>query len=127
LIAPLMPGINDSPEQVEPIVRRAREADATFLGGVALHLRGEVKDVYFGWLREKRPDLVPEYERLYGRRAYMRPEDRKKTTRALRGWGQQRMRSNYIEGAQKTEVGTEKKTSGPFARAPKEPTQSKLF
>ncbi|HJZ38537.1 MAG TPA: radical SAM protein [Solirubrobacterales bacterium] len=127
LIAPLMPGINDQPEQVEPIIARAREAGATFLGGVALHLRGEVKDVYFGWLREKRPDLVPEYERLYGRRAYMRPEDRKKTTRALRGWGQQRMRSNYIEGAQKTEVGAEKKTSGPFARAPKEPAQSKLF
>jgi DNA repair photolyase len=124
LIAPLMPGINDSPEQVEPIVRRAREADATFLGGVALHLRGEVKDVYFGWLREKRPDLVPEYERLYGRRAYMRPEDRKKTTRALRGWGQQRMRSNYIEGARKTEG---EKTSGPFATKPPEPAQSKLF
>jgi DNA repair photolyase len=124
LIAPLMPGINDSPEQVEPIIARAREAGATFLGGVALHLRGEVKDVYFGWLREKRPDLVPEYERLYGKRAYMRPEDRKKTTRALRGWGQQRMRSNYIEGAQKTEV---EKTSGPFATGPKEPAQSKLF
>jgi DNA repair photolyase len=125
LIAPLMPGINDSPDQVEPIVARAREADATFLGGVALHLRGEVKDVYFGWLREKRPDLVPEYERLYGRRAYMRPEDRQKTTRALRGWGQQRMRSNYIEGAQKAEAG--KKTSGPFATRPKEPAQSTLF
>jgi DNA repair photolyase len=125
LIAPLMPGINDSPDQVEPIVARAREANATFLGGVALHLRGEVKDVYFGWLREKRPDLVPEYERLYGRRAYMRPEDRQKTTRALRGWGQQRMRSNYIEGAQKTEAG--KKTSGPFATTPAEPAQSKLF
>jgi DNA repair photolyase len=127
LIAPLMPGINDQPEQVEPIIARARDAGATFLGGVALHLRGEVKDVYFGWLREKRPDLVPEYERLYGRRAYMRPEDRKKTTRALRGWGQQRMRSNYIEGAQKTEVGPGEKTSGPFAQAPKEPAQSKLF
>jgi DNA repair photolyase len=127
LIAPLMPGINDSPDQVEPIIARAREADATFLGGVALHLRGEVKDVYFGWLREKRPDLVPEYERLYGRRAYMRPADRQKTTRALRGWGQQRMRSNYIEGAQKTEVGAEKRTSGPFATKPPEPAQSKLF
>src|SRR6201991_467590 len=124
LIAPLMPGINDPPEQVEPIVARAREAGATFLGGVALHLRGEVKDVYFGWLREKRPDLVPEYERLYGRRAYMRPEDRQKTTRALRGWGQQRMRSNYIEGARKTEG---EKTSGPFATPPAEPAQSKLF
>lgn len=118
LIAPLMPGINDSPEQVEPIVARAKEADATFLGGVALHLRGEVKDVFFGWLRAKRPDLVPEYERLYGRRAYMRPEDRKKATRALHGWGQQRMRSNYVEGARKSQ---------PFAKAPAEPQQSKLF
>jgi DNA repair photolyase len=118
LIAPLMPGINDTPEQVEPIVARAREAGATFLGGVALHLRGEVKDVFFGWLRAKRPDLVPEYERLYGKRAYMRPEDRGKTTRALRGWGQQRMRSNYIEGARKSQ---------PFVKSPPEPTQSTLF
>jgi hypothetical protein len=55
----------------------------------------------------------------------MRPEDRQKTTRALKGWGQQRMRSNYVEGAQKTESG--KKTSGPFATTPKEPAQSKLF
>jgi DNA repair photolyase len=123
LIAPLMPGINDQPEQVEPIVKRAKEADATFLGGVALHLRGEVKDVYFGWLREKRPDLVPEYERLYGRRAYMRPADRIKTTRALRGWGQQRMRSNYIEGARKTETAKTR----PFATRPAEPAQSSLF
>jgi DNA repair photolyase len=125
LIAPLMPGINDGPEQVEPIVARAKEADATFLGGVALHLRGEVKDVYFGWLREKRPDLVPEYERLYGRRAYMRPEDRKRTTRALRGWGQQRMRSNHTDGARKT--GSEEARSRPFATTPAEPKQSTLF
>jgi len=98
LIAPLMPGINDTPEQVEPIVARAREAGATFLGGVALHLRGEVKDVFFGWLHAKRPDLVPEYELLYGKRAYLRPQDRKKTTRALRGWGSARMRSPRVEG-----------------------------
>jgi len=99
LIAPLMPGINDTPEQVQPIIDRAREADATFLGGVALHLRGDVKGVFFSWLREKRPDLVPEYERLYGRRAYMQPAERQKTTRALRGWGTARMRAR-AEGSQ---------------------------
>jgi len=98
LIAPLMPGINDTPEQVEPIVARAREAGATFLGGVALHLRGEVKDVFFGWLHAKRPDLVPEYERLYGKRAYMAPSDRARTTRALRGWGSSRMRGARADG-----------------------------
>jgi DNA repair photolyase len=91
LIAPLMPGINDSPEQVQPIVERARQANATFLGGVALHLRGEVRDVFFGWLETKRPDLLPQYEQLYANgRANMRPEQRKLTTRAVRGWGRTR-------------------------------------
>jgi DNA repair photolyase len=85
-----MPGINDSPEQVEPIVDRAREAGATFLGGVALHLRDEVRDVFFAWLAAKRPDLIPKYERLYSNRAYLRPEQRKRTTRAVKGWGRTR-------------------------------------
>ena len=92
LIAPLMPGINDSPEQVRPIVEQARKAGASFLGGVALHLRDEVKDVFFAWLEAKRPDLLPKYERLYSNRAYLRPEHRKRTTRAVRGWGKTRAR-----------------------------------
>ncbi len=87
LIAPLMPGINDDSDQVRPIVERARRARASFLGGVALHLRDEVKDVFFAWLEAKRPDLLPKYEALYSGRAYMKPEDRKRTTRALRPWG----------------------------------------
>jgi DNA repair photolyase len=90
LVAPLMPGINDAPEQVQPIVDRAKEAGASFLGGVALHLRGEVKDVFFAWLEAKRPDLLPRYEQLYQGRAYMRPEQRKHATRALKAWGRSR-------------------------------------
>ncbi len=94
LIAPLMPGINDDPEQVQPIIDRAKEADATFLGGVALHLRDEVRDVFFAWLEAKRPDLLPRYEQLYARgRANMRPEQRKRVTRAVRGWGRGRRAS----------------------------------
>ena len=93
LIAPLMPGINDTPEQVQPIVDRAREAGATFLGGMALHLRDEVRDVFFAWLQERRPDLLPRYEKLYSRgRAYMRPEERNRVTRVVLGWGRGRSR-----------------------------------
>jgi DNA repair photolyase len=99
LIAPLMPGINDSAEQVEPIVTRARKANATFLGGVALHLRDEVKDVFYGWIAAKRPDLLPKYESLYGSRAYLRPEQRKRTTRAVKGWGSAKMRSARTEAS----------------------------
>jgi DNA repair photolyase len=98
LVAPLMPGINDSPEQVEPILERAREAGATFLGGVALHLRDEVKDVFFGWLAAKRPDLLPKYESLYGSRAYLRPEQRRHATRAVKGWGSAKLRSARTDG-----------------------------
>jgi DNA repair photolyase len=72
LIAPLMPGINDSPEQVEELLGLIGEAGARSVGGVALHLRGEVKDIWFDWLRQYRPDLVPRYEELYARGAYMR-------------------------------------------------------
>jgi DNA repair photolyase len=93
LIAPLMPGINDHPDQVRPIVERAKKANATFLGGVALHLRDEVKDVFFAWLEEKRPDLLPRYEQLYKGRAYMQPDQRKQTSRVVPGWGRNRLRS----------------------------------
>jgi DNA repair photolyase len=39
LIAPLMPGINDAPEQVEEILELAGEGGARTIGGVGLHLR----------------------------------------------------------------------------------------
>jgi len=97
LIAPLMPGINDHPDQVRPIVERAKKAGATFLGGVALHLRDEVKDVFFAWLESKRPDLLPRYEALYKGRSYMRPAQRQQTTRALKGWGRNRLRSSLAD------------------------------
>ena len=101
LIAPLMPGINDSPEQVQPIVDRAREAGATFLGGVALHLRDEVRDVFFAWLEAKRPDLIPKYEQLYSDRAYLRPAQRQRATRAVRGWGRTRGQRKQAETRRK--------------------------
>ena len=70
LVAPLMPGINDSPELVEEIVSLAEEAGATFVNGIALHLRPGVKEVFMSWLSAARPDLVPRYEDLYRDRAY---------------------------------------------------------
>jgi DNA repair photolyase len=100
LIAPLMPGINDDPDQVRPIVERAKAAGATFLGGVALHLRDEVKDVFFAWLEAKRPDLLPKYEQLYRGRSYLHPEQRKRATRAVKGWGRGRTRRSLAVGSE---------------------------
>ena len=78
LVAPLMPGINDAPEQVAPILELAAEAGAAYVTGIALHLRGEVRALFFEWLRANRPDLVPRYEELYRRGAYMPAGERER-------------------------------------------------
>jgi DNA repair photolyase len=72
LIGPILPGVNDSPEQIGEILRVAGEANASNVMGIPLHLRGEVKEIWFDWLREHRPDLIPRYEELYERGAYMK-------------------------------------------------------
>jgi DNA repair photolyase len=82
LIAPLMPGINDAPEQVEEILALAAEAGAAHVGGIPLHLRGSVRGVFFDWLRGHRPDLVPRYEKLYARGAYLPDGERRRIERA---------------------------------------------
>ncbi len=126
LIAPLMPGINDTAEQVQPIVDRAREAGATFLGGVALHLRDEVRDVFFAWLQAKRPDLIPRYEKLYGNgRAYLRQPERNRVTSAVRGWGRGRARpaGGEGEGVSRVPVGSPVPTPEPAGQG----HQDRLF
>src|SRR3954468_13804949 len=76
LVAPLMPGINDSPEQVERILELCAEAGAVHVAGIALHLRGDVRGIFMDWLRSQRPDLVPRYEQLYARGAYAPKSER---------------------------------------------------
>jgi DNA repair photolyase len=85
LVAPLMPGINDAPEQVAPILELAAEAGAAYVTGIALHLRGEVRPLFFEWLRENRPDLLPRYKELYRRGAYAPPEERRRLSRIVDG------------------------------------------
>ena len=58
--------------------RSAEEAGATFVNGIALHLRPGVKEVFMSWLSAARPDLVPRYDRLYEGRAYAPNAERKR-------------------------------------------------
>ena len=88
LIAPLMPGVNDAPHQVERIVELATEAGAVSIGGNTLFLRGAVRDIFFDWLRSQRPDLLPRYEELYRDGAYAPAAERRRiesTARLARG------------------------------------------
>jgi len=83
LVAPLMPGINDDPSQVEPILELAAANGATGAGGIAMHLRPGVREVFMDWLRSQRPDLVPRYERLYARGSYAPKAERERIAGVL--------------------------------------------
>jgi DNA repair photolyase len=84
LVAPLMPGINDDPQQVETILTAAAEAGATGIGGIGLHLRGEVRGIFLEWLRSYRPDLVGRYEELYASGAYLPKDEQQRLNGLLR-------------------------------------------
>lgn len=103
LIAPLMPGINDAPEQVEPLLEAAAEAGATGIGGIALHLRGDVRALFFGFLRSYRPDLVELYEELYARGAYAPLNERNRLAALVRRDAEQTWPSRFRERARERE------------------------
>jgi DNA repair photolyase len=87
LIAPLMPGINDAPEQVEPLLKAAAEAGATNIAGTTLHLRGEVREVFMDWMAAERPELVARYRELYRRGANAPQAERERLARMVRRGG----------------------------------------
>jgi DNA repair photolyase len=64
-LAPILPHITDSPENVEAVVRSAREAGAHAVWHNTLHLHEVTRDAFFGYLRSKRPDLIAQYASYY--------------------------------------------------------------
>jgi DNA repair photolyase len=71
LIAPIIPGLSDHPEQVAEVEAACREAGAGTISIIRLHLRPGVRQHFMGWLAENHPDLVGRYQHLYRNRAYL--------------------------------------------------------
>lgn len=74
LMAPIIPFLTDSPEQLAATVRAVADAHATHLTPIVLHLRTGAREWYLQWLADNHPDLVPRYQQLYARGAYA-PKD----------------------------------------------------
>ncbi|MFN2606390.1 MAG: radical SAM protein [Acidimicrobiales bacterium] len=67
LLAPVLPGLSDDPAQLEAVVKACVEAGARSITTLYLHLRPGVREQWFSWLAEARPDLVAFYEARYPR------------------------------------------------------------
>jgi DNA repair photolyase len=77
LIAPLLPHLTDSQEQIDDLVGSLAQAGVTGVTGIVLHLRPGAREWFLAWLSREHPELVSRYLRLYRRGANAEPEYRR--------------------------------------------------
>ena len=73
-MAPILPGLSDAPELLADVMRAARDAGATSVWANVLYLRPGTREHFLDNLARDWPELVPMYERLYARGAYVSKE-----------------------------------------------------
>ncbi|MFC1878935.1 radical SAM protein [Chloroflexota bacterium] len=62
---PLLPGLCDTPENLENVVRWTADHGGSFVMAGGLTLSDQQRDYFFGVLAERFPDLLATYRRLY--------------------------------------------------------------
>lgn len=85
LMAPILPGISDRPDQLAEVVRAAREAGATSLGASVLYLKPGTREHFLDEVARHWPGERPRYERLYGSRAYLPASETEAVRDQVRG------------------------------------------
>jgi DNA repair photolyase len=75
-LAPILPGLSDSPESMAAVVRAAREAGAVSLWSELLHLRPGTREHFLAGLARDWPEELERYRRLYDARAYLPAPER---------------------------------------------------
>ena len=71
MLAPVLPLLTDGADQLDTALASIAAAGATAATVLPLHLRPGAREWFMAWLARDRPDLVPAYQRLYARGAYL--------------------------------------------------------
>ena len=115
-MAPILPGISDRPEQLAAVVRAAREAGACGIWAGVLHLKPGTREHFLECLAEAWPELAPEYERLYGSRAYLPNAEvepiRARGARARPGPSRRRPPPGTADAAARARAADDRRVSG---------------
>jgi DNA repair photolyase len=106
-MAPILPGLSDRPELLAEVVREARAAGATGIWANLLYLRPGTREHFLDALERDWPELLPRYERLYHRSAYLPRRDtepvRERVRRLARVHGVRDRRRVRLEPAPEAE------------------------
>jgi DNA repair photolyase len=84
LCCPVLPGITDSPKDLEEVVRAAAEAGARSVHSNPLFLKPCSEKVFMPFLQEKFPHLVDDYRKRYGAQAFVSSAYRKRISELMR-------------------------------------------
>jgi DNA repair photolyase len=108
ICAPVLPGITDSPGQLESVVRAAAEAKATHIYANPLFLKPCSAAVFLPFLEAHFPHLVADYERRFKGRAFLPAAYRKQISAMIA-----RFRAKYRIAAEsrwaaKSPIGSER-------------------
>lgn len=130
LMAPILPYLSDSPEQLRSCVEALARAGARSVTPLVLHLRPGAREWYFSWLEACYPQLVPRYRALYRRGSYAPAWYTERITQTVRAYAQEfglvRARGEHRDVAAGPEATTEPGTSAETGR-PQQPTQLSLW
>lgn len=107
---PVIPGITDSPKDLDKVVRAAADAGAKRIFSNPLFLKPCSAAVFLPFLEKEFPHLVEQYKQRYGKNAFLGPAYGKRLGKVLTG-----LRQKYGMG--------EKKAQGTVKTAPR-PEQS---
>jgi DNA repair photolyase len=75
-LAPVLPGLTDSVGELDAALGAIAASGATGVTVIPLHLRPGAREWFMAWLTGAHPELLPRYEQLYARRAYVPAEYR---------------------------------------------------
>ena len=64
-VMPVLPGITDRPDQLEPLIKAVGEAGATYLNACALRLRSAARQRYLPFIQKEFPELESKYRGTY--------------------------------------------------------------
>jgi DNA repair photolyase len=101
-LAPVLPWLTDDEESLDAALGAIAASGATGVTVLALHLRPGAREWFLAWLSREHPELLPRYQQLYRRGAYVPAEYREELTKRvaplLRQHGLDRRRGGTTRG-----------------------------